>query len=394
MPKSNDLSRSPAAFDQSSTLIVVIEMSLSTWLVGGLVPGLARDPVKAVEPDAGRLLALIERWRAEAVKAGRTISRVVVAYEAGRDGFWLARWLSARGIEAHVMHSTSIAVSRESKRAKTDRLDLGLLKRALLGWLRQERGHCQMVAIPSLADEDAMRPNRERQALVAERGRLTNRMKATLVRLGIRDVNIRNKRSWDQLDGLRDPEGQPLPANTHRELQRQIAQVRLIEQQIAEIEAGRAAALAKAPETVRSRQIKTLTEVWWLGPQTAELLAGEVFWRDLRDRRAVARYAGLTGSPDESGKRRREKGLGRSGNGRVRVAMIQLAWRFVRYQPGCAPVRWFLERTRDAKGRGTGGGGLRKTMIVALARKLLIALWRLVRFGEVIEGLEFKRAPA
>src|SRR5215831_19002152 len=164
----NDLSRSLAAFDPISTLVVVVEMSKTSWLVSGVVPGVERQPLKKLEPDATALLRLIERWRIEAVRAGRPIRRIALAYEAGRDGFWLARWLIARGIEAHVIHSASVAVSRERKRAKTDRLDAAILMRVFLGWLRGERGHCGMVAIPTMEEEDARRPSRERECLVNE----------------------------------------------------------------------------------------------------------------------------------------------------------------------------------------------------------------------------------
>jgi len=167
----NDLSRSLTAFDPISTLVVVVEMSKASWLVSGVVPGVERQPLKKLEPDATALLRLIERWRNEAVRAGRPISRIALAYEAGRDGFWLARWLIARGIEAHVIHSASVAVSRERKRAKTDRLDAAMLMRVFLGWLRGERGHCGMVAIPTMEEEDARRPSRERESLVNERSR-------------------------------------------------------------------------------------------------------------------------------------------------------------------------------------------------------------------------------
>ena len=156
VPQVNDLSRSLAAFDPISTLVVVVvEMSKASWLVSGVVPGVERQPLKKLEPDATALLRLIERWRIEAVRAGRPIRRIALAYEAGRDGFWLARWLIARGIEAHVIHSASVAVSRERKRAKTDRLDAAMLMRVFLGWLRGERGHCGMVAIPTMEEEDA-----------------------------------------------------------------------------------------------------------------------------------------------------------------------------------------------------------------------------------------------
>src|SRR5215831_2982160 len=171
MPKLNDLSRSLTALELDSTLIAVIEMSLSNWLVAGIVPGIERQPLKKVGTDEQELLKLLYRWRDEATKAGHTVKRVAVAFEAGRDGFWLARWLRARDIEAYVIHPTSIAVSREHRRAKTDRLDAELLMRAFLGWLRGEPKHCGMAAIPTLADEDTKRPGRERQRYVDTRNK-------------------------------------------------------------------------------------------------------------------------------------------------------------------------------------------------------------------------------
>ena len=169
MPTIDDLSRSLTALDQDSTLMTVIEMSKSSWLVAGMVPGIERHPMKKLDPDPGALLDLVNRWRREAEKQDRQIERVVLAFEAGRDGFWLARWLKERGIEAYVIHSTSVAVTREHRRAKTDRLDAAMLIRVFLGWLRGERGHCRMVAIPTLEEEDAKRPSRERESLVGER---------------------------------------------------------------------------------------------------------------------------------------------------------------------------------------------------------------------------------
>src|ERR1700723_4166265 len=183
MPQVNDLSRSLVALDQDSTIIAVVELSQSSWLVAGVLPGIERQPRKKLEPSAERLLGLLHRWRDEAVRAGKKITRIALAFEAGRDGFWLARWLNARGVEAYVIHPSSVAVSREHRRAKTDRLDTELLKRAFLGWLRGERDHCKMVAIPTLAQEDAKRPNRERESLVGEQSRIINRMKAGVGRL-------------------------------------------------------------------------------------------------------------------------------------------------------------------------------------------------------------------
>src|SRR6185503_13400463 len=213
MQKLNDLSRSLTALEPDDTLIAVIEMSLSSWLVAAIVPGVERKPLKKLAVDESALLKLLHRWREEAEKAGRRIERIAVAFEAGRDGFWLARWLKARGIEAHVIHASSVAVSREHRRAKTDRLDTELLKRSFLGWLRGERDHCKMVAIPTLAEEDAKRPSRERENLVGEQTRLVNRLKAAFVRLGIRGFNPKLKTAAERLDTLRTPEGEPIPPN-------------------------------------------------------------------------------------------------------------------------------------------------------------------------------------
>ena len=245
----NDLSRSLVALDQNTTVIAVVELSLSAWLVGGMVPGIARDPLKKLAaPDPEALLRLLHRWRDEAVKAGTTITRIVVAFEAGRDGFWLARWLGARKIEAYVIHPTSIAVSREQRRAKTDRLDIALLKRSFLGWLRGEKKHCSMAAIPTLEGEDAKRPNREREQLVGKRTGIINRMKAALVRLGIRSFNPKLRKAPEQLATLRTPEGGPIPPNTLAELTREMAHLRFIDEQIKQIEATRLEQLKQAPQ--------------------------------------------------------------------------------------------------------------------------------------------------
>ena len=385
MRKPNDLSRSLTVLEGDSTLIAVIEMSQSSWLVAGLVPGVERQPLKKLEIDESALLKLLNRWQAEAEKAGRKIERIAVAFEAGRDGFWLARWLRARNIEAHVIHASSIAVSREHRRAKTDRLDTELLKRAFLGWLRGERDHCKMVAIPTMKDEDAKRPNRERENLVGEQNRIVNRMKATLVRLGIRGFNPKLKKAADRLEGLRTPEGEPIPPNTLAELRRDMERRRLTSEQVRQIEKVRLECLERSSSDGPHAMVRLLARVIGVGIETADMLVQEALSRNLRDRRAVARYAGLTGSPDESGKKRREKGLARSGNARVRRGMIQLAWRFLMFQKDSGLAQWFRARTENAR-------GTRKTMIVALARKLLIALWRLVREGVVPEGVVLRQA--
>ena len=316
MQKLNDLSRSLAPLKPDRTLIAVIEMSLSSWLVAGIVPGIERQPLKKLEVDESTLLKLLIRWREEAKKSGHSIERIAVAFEAGRDGFWLARWLRARDIEAHIIHASSVAVSREHRRAKTDRLDTELLKRAFLGWLRGERDHCRMVAIPTIKDEDAKRPNRERESLVGEQSRIVNRMKAALVRLGIRGFNPKLKKAVERLDGLRTPEGEPIPPNTLAELRRDMARRRLVSDQIRQIEDTRLERLEQAPSDGPHAMVRLLARVIGVGIETADMLVQEVLSRNMRDRRAIARYAGLTGSPDESGRKRREKGLARSGNAR------------------------------------------------------------------------------
>ena len=390
MSQPNNSNKSVIALEQDNTMIAVIEMSQASWLVAGIVPGLERQPLKKLRSDEQVLFQLLQRWRNEAVQTGRTIKRLVVAYEAGRDGFWLARWLRARDIEAYVIHPNSVAVSREHRRAKTDRLDTELLKRAFLGWLRGDAGHCSMAAIPTIEEEDARRPNRERENLVGERTRIVNRMKATLARFGIRSFKFTLRHADERLNDLRTAEAASLPANTHAELRRDIARLRVVRDQIKEIEQQRLQRIEQAAPSEKSlhAMIRLLARVIGIGVETADMLVNEILSRQLRDRKAVARYAGLTGSPDESGKRRREKGLSRAGNARVRRGMIQLAWRFLMFQKDSALAQWYRARTAHAR------GGTRKTMIVALARKLLIALWRMVTTGEIPEGISLRPAVA
>ena len=383
-----DASRSLTALEQETTIIAVIEMSQSKWLVAAVVPGIKRQPLKKLDADEESLLKLLHRWRQEAERAGYSIKRIVVAYEAGRDGFWLARWLRVRDIEAYVIHPTSIAVSREHRRAKTDRLDAELLLRALLGWLRGEKRHCSMVAIPTAEEEDAKRPNRERDNLVTEQTRIVNQVKAILIRFGIRSFRPKLRKAEEQLGHLRTAEGSALPENTRAELWRHLARLRMVREQIRAIEKERLQKLTadhgrkKGPNAM----VHLIARVVGIGVETADMLVTEVLSRQFRDRKAIARYAGLTGSPDESGKRRREKGLARAGNARVRTSMIELAWRLLRFQKNSALAQWFRTRTADRR------GGTRKTMIVALARKLLIALWRFATTGQLSDGIVLRPA--
>ncbi len=382
----NDLKRSLVALEQDSTLIAVIELSQASWLVGGVVPGIERDPVKKLEADPEAVMKLVYRWRDEARRGGREITRIGVAFEAGRDGLWLARWLRARGIEAYVIHPASIAVPREHRRPKTDRLDVQLLKRAFLGWLRGEAEHCRMVAIPTLAVEDARRPSRERERLKAERTRVVNQLKAAFARLGIRGFNPMLRKAPERLAGLRTPEGTPIPPNSAEELRRAMERLALVKAQIKQLEAARLERLEHAPNDGPPAMVRMLARVIGIGVDTADTLVHEVLSRGLRDHRAVGRYAGLTGSPDESGGRRRDKGLSRSGNARVRRCTLQLAWRFLMFQRDSALARWYRTRTE------AGAKDAKKTMIIALARKLLIALWRYATTGVPPEGVVLRAA--
>jgi transposase len=363
-----------------------LELSLSSWLIAGTIPGIERQPLKKIAPDQMELLRVLHRWRDEATRKGHTITRIAVAFEAGRDGFWLARWLTGHGIEAHIIHSSSVAVSREHRRAKTDRLDTGMLMRVFLGWLRGERGHCGMVAIPTIEEEDAKRPSRERESLVGERTRIINRLKSNLVRLGLRGFKPQLRKAQQLLESLRTPEGAPIPPNTLDEMRRDLVRLALLREQIKAIEQARLVRLERAPPTGPNAMVRMLASIRGVGIETADMLVREVLSRNLRDRKAVARYAGLTGAPDESGSKRREKGLAKSGNARVRRGLIQLAWRFLLFQKDSALAQWFRSRTDGVK-------GARKTkMIVALARKLLIALWRMVNTGEVPHGVLLRQA--
>ena len=270
-------------------------------------------------------------------------------------------------------------MSREHRRAKTDRLDTEMLIRVFLGWLRGEPRHCKMVAIPTLEEEDARRPGRERESLVGERTRIINRTKSALARLGIRGFKPELKKAPQRLDALTTPEGVPIPPNTLAELRRDLARLATIREQIKAIEEARLERLRQAPDTGPNAMIRLLASIFGVGLETADMLVREILSRNLRDRRAVARYAGLTGSPNMSGNKKRERGLAKAGNARVRRGLIQLAWCFVRFQKNSALVQWYLAQVE--------GGKRKVSMITALARKLLIALWRMVTTGEIPEGL-------
>jgi transposase len=381
MPKQFDPHHAATAFDYDSTLVVALELSEKSWQAAAVIPGVTRRPRRRFAPrDLAGLLASIERWKAEALAVGRVVRRVSLTYEAGRDGFWIARYLLAQGIEVHVMHPASVPVDRRNRRAKTDRIDLDMLLRTFLAWLRGEPRVCSMVRIPSEAEEDMRRPGRERERLIGERLQLENRMENLVCLHGISDFKPRLKTAAERLKQLRSFTGAALPEKTMAEMRRLMVRHRLISEQLQEIEAERDRIARAAEPDQDGRKIQHLTRIVSLGGETATLLVRELFCRTFPHRRALAGFVGLTGNPFNSGRMEHEQGIGKNGNARVRRILMQLAWRWLRFQPDSALSRWFAERTAGAKGR------IRKVMIVALARKLLIALWRYLETGEVPEG--------
>ena len=369
------------AFDHASTLVLALELSGKSWEVGAVLPGVVRRPHRSLPAgDMAGLLKQIERWQAEVARGGHQARRIVLGYEAGRDGFWIARYLLAHGIEVQIMHPASIPVGRRGRRAKTDRIDLDMLLRTLLAWLRGEPGVCSMVRIPSEAEEDMRRPERERERLVSERIALENRVENLLCLHGITGFRPRLKKAVERLEQLRSRAGAALPPMLLEELRRLMVRHRVLSEQLREIEAAREQ-IARAAEPDRAvQQIQMLSCVFGLGLATATGLVREVFCRSFADRKAIAGFVGLTGTPFNSGGSEREQGISKNGNPRIRRILLQLAWRWLRLQPDSALSCWFVERTGGAKGR------IRKIMVVALARKLLVALWRYLETGELPAG--------
>src|SRR5215472_14069403 len=333
-----------------AAIFVSLELSRRSWLVTSLLPGSEKMSRHAVPAGAvGDLLTLLGRRRAAAAARGEGEYRIVAIQEAGLDGFWLHRVLEAEGIESHVVDAASIAAPRRRRRAKSDRIDGESLLRVLLAYKRGEPRVCSMVRPPSPAAEDRRRVSRERRTLVAQRIEEVNRIKGLLFSQGVFDDEPRSRHRHERLDTLRTGDGRPLPEHLKRQVGRELERLELVEAQIKQLEA-------------------------------------EAFWRRFDNRRQLAAYAGLAPTPWQSGSIAREQGVSKAGNPRLRTTMIQLAWRWLRHQPQSDLSRWFQHRVRQ------GGGGIRKTGIVALARKLLIALWRFERCGELPAGAQVKPA--
>jgi transposase len=379
------------ALDYEGTIVTAVELSARSWLVGAQVAGVARQCRQKLAPSATALLEHLDHLRQRARKAGKRVGRVVVAYEAGRDGFWLARWLLEHGIEVYVIQPSSVPVDRRARRAKTDVLDVEMLLRTTLAWLRGEPRVCSMVPIPSEAEEDGRRPLRERQDLIRERLAITNKIDGVLATLGISGYRALRRDRREQLEALRRPGGDPLPVHAEARLARLLDRLELVLEQIKALEEARDAVVVSdnvASGSEANNMIRKLAGLKGIGPELATLLTWEAFVRPFRNRRALAGYAGLTGTPFDSGGRQREQGIGKAGNRRLRAALVELAWLWLRYQPDSTLAAWFRRRTQAA------GSRTRKVMVVALARKLLVALWRFCRDGVPPEGAAFKTAVA
>jgi transposase len=379
--------RIPTVVDYERTLILAIELSNTSWVLAAQIPGLPGVKAKrSIKPTPEALMAAIDGYRVRAEKAGRNVDRVVAVYEAGWSGFWLVRWLAKYGIETHVIQPSSVPVDRRSRRAKSDGIDAELLLRTLLAWLRGEPRVCSMVPIPAENDEDARRRVRERAELVAERVGLVNRIGAVLATLGVGEYNPLRRDRRQRLDGLRTALGDPLPTHARAKIVRMLDRLELLLTQITELEQSRDAVLEDENPDRAASMIQQLAKLRGVGVQSATVLVREGFVREFANGKALGSYAGLTATPFSSGSIEREQGIGKAGNARLRTVMVELAWLWQRYQPDSAQVSWFRERIS-----GTGRR-MRKVMVVALARKLLIALWRFATQGVVPEGAVMKPA--
>jgi transposase len=377
-----NLIKEPAAVSSKTTIYVAIELSALSWLVAARLPGFKKVRIDRLESgDTMGLLKIITDLRSQvSTKLGMTVD-LACCFEAGRDGFWLHRWLTANAVAAYVLEPTSILVNRRARRAKTDRLDAEGMLRVLANWLDGDRKVCSMVVVPTPEEEDAKRPHREREHLVQDKQRIENRIEALLFTQGIRGRP--SLRSWARdVAELRTGDGRALPPKLLAELDRLRRRLVFVLELIRELETDRAGSLeeAKADDAIAGK-IVALRGIRGIGENFAAVLTHEVFYRSFGNRRQLASYVGITPMPYQSGGMDRDRSISRAGNPRARTTMIQLAWLWLRYQPDSALAIWFRERV------GTLQGRTRRISIVAMARKLLIALWRYVESGVVPEGV-------
>lgn len=373
---------------QFGAIFVSLELSRSIWLVTSLVPGSEKLSRHAVA--AGNVTGLLERFEGFRSKAAARTGLsypLIVIQEAGLDGFWIHRVLEGQGIESHVVDAASIAVSRRRRRVKTDRVDGEALLRVLLAYKRGEPRVCSMVRPPTAGEEDRRRPCRERRALIAERVRHVNRIKGLLFSQGIGDYEPLHRDRRAKLAALRTGNGRALAPGLTAQIVRELDRLELLLTQIKAVEAERDA-LVKAETETPVSPVKMLMTLKGIGPDFAAVLWAEGLCRSFANRRQVAAYAGLAPTPWKSGTIDHEQGVSKAGNPRLRTTMIQLAWLWLRHQRQSALAGWFHERLAGAR------KDARKTTIVALARKLLVALWKYTRDGVVIEGAVLKTSAA
>lgn len=365
-----------------AAIFVSLELSRSKWLVTSLSPGSGEKMSKHMV-DAGDSPALLALLGQLATKARDRLGQdfgIVTIQEAGLDGFWLHRVLEAQGIESHVVDPASVAVSRRRRRAKTDRIDGEALLRTLLAYKRGEPRVCSMVRPPRPEEEDRRRLIRERKTLVAERTQHVNRIKGLLFAQGVGDYEPLRRNRRARLSELTTGDGRALPKHLITQIGRELDRLELLIAQIKAVEAERDALLEAESEAVVASRPAMLLELVGIGPEFAAVLWSEGLFRNFDNRRQLAAYAGLAPSPWQSGKVCREQGVSKAGNPRLRTTMIQLAWLWLRHQPASALSKWFQQRVAHDAGR------YKKPTIVALARKLLVALWKYVTAGVVIEG--------
>jgi transposase len=361
-----------------ATLFVSLELSRSTWIATSLAPGSKKMSKHTLASGNGReLLDLLARLKARAEQRIAAPVKVVAIHEVGLDGFWVHRLLEANGIESHVVDPASIAVPRRHRRAKTDAIDGETLLRTLMAWQRGEPRVCAMTVPPSPIEEDCRRISRERATLLRERIRHTNRIRGLLFGQGVTNYNPLHKKRREYLKDLRTGDGRALPAHLKAEILREIDRLELVLRQISEVEAERDEMLRPAKA---SSPVALLMRLKGIGAEFATVLYLEGLFRHFENRRQLAAYAGLAPSPWKSGSIDHEQGISKTGNPRLRTTMVELAWMWVRYQPDSALSCWFRQRVGSERGR------TRRISIVALARKLLIALWRYVTHGEIPTG--------
>jgi transposase len=366
-------------------IFVSMELSRSSWVITSLSPGSGEKMSKHSVP-AGDICALLTRFSGLKQKAfartGKTFP-IIVIQEAGLDGFWIHRVLQKEGIESHVVDPASIATSRRRRRAKTDKIDGEALLRALLAYKRGEPRVCAMVKAPTPEEEDRRRLCRERKVLIAERISHVNRIKGLLFCQGVSGYEPLRRDRRQQLDEIKTGDGRPLPNHLKVQISRELDRLELLLEQIKAVE-GERDALLDAQRIVATSPAAMLLDFNGIGPEFAAVLWSEGLFRHFDNRRQVASYAGLAPTPWQSGSIDREQGVSKSGNPRLRTTLIQLAWLWLRHQPKSALALWFEERVMR------NGGRHKKSAIVALARKLLVALWKYVTAGVVIEGAEMK----